>query len=74
MKNEDIIRAWRDEDYFLSLSDEQRSFLPANPVGMIELSQDALTTVAGGYTSCAVSCCSDCCNSCASATRPHCCC
>lgn len=65
MKREDIIRAWRDEDFFLSLSDEQRSFLPANPVGAIELSQEALTTVAGGST-CAVSCCSGCCNSCSS--------
>ncbi len=73
MKKEDIIRAWRDEDFFLSLSDEQRSFLPANPVGMIELSQDALTSVAGG-ASCGISCCSDCCNSCATAGYPHCCC
>jgi mersacidin/lichenicidin family type 2 lantibiotic len=73
MKNDEIIRAWRDADYFFDLSDEQRALLPANPVGMIELSQDALTTVAGG-TSCAISCCSDCCNSCATGVRPHCCC
>ncbi len=72
MKNDEIIRAWRDADYFFDLSDAQRALLPANPVGMIELSQDALTTVAGG-ASCKVSCCSDCCNSCATATG-HCCC
>src|SRR6185312_12090946 len=55
MKNDEIIRAWRDADYFFDLSDEQRALLPANQVGMIELSQDALTTVAGGAT-CGVSC------------------
>jgi mersacidin/lichenicidin family type 2 lantibiotic len=72
MKNDEIIRAWRDADYFFDLSDEQRALLPANPVGMIELSQDALTTVAGG-ASCRISCCSDCCNSCASGGTLCCC-
>lgn len=71
MNKDEIIRAWRDADYFFSLSDDQLASLPANPVGMIELSEDALTTVAGG-ASCRVSCCSDCCNSCASGTL--CCC
>jgi mersacidin/lichenicidin family type 2 lantibiotic len=57
MKKDEIIRAWRDQDYFLSLSDEQRGLLPANPAGMIELSQDALTTVLGAsHSTCFVSC------------------
>ncbi|HKX26652.1 MAG TPA: mersacidin/lichenicidin family type 2 lantibiotic [Blastocatellia bacterium] len=41
-----IIRAWKDEDYRLSLSlDEQRA-LPANPAGSVELSNADLK--AGG--------------------------
>jgi mersacidin/lichenicidin family type 2 lantibiotic len=43
-----IIRAWRDEDYRLSLSNEDLSGLPENPVGIVELSDDALTSAAGG--------------------------
>lgn len=57
MKREQIIRAWRDQDYFLSLSDEQRAGLPENPVGMIELSQEALANVLGAsHSTCWVSC------------------
>ena len=37
MTNHDIIRAWKDEEYRLSLSAEQRSILPEHPVGAIEL-------------------------------------
>ena len=36
MSNDDIIRAWKDEDYRDSLSEEQRSQLPENPAGMLE--------------------------------------
>jgi mersacidin/lichenicidin family type 2 lantibiotic len=43
-----IIRAWRDEDYRLSLSNEDLSGLPGNPVGIVELSGDALESAAGG--------------------------
>jgi mersacidin/lichenicidin family type 2 lantibiotic len=43
-----IIRAWRDEDYRLSLSNEDLSGLPENPVGIVELSDDALNSAAGG--------------------------
>ncbi|WP_228060620.1 mersacidin/lichenicidin family type 2 lantibiotic [Coleofasciculus sp. LEGE 07081] len=38
MSNLDIIRAWKDEEYRNSLSEEQRDQLPENPAGMIELS------------------------------------
>jgi mersacidin/lichenicidin family type 2 lantibiotic len=34
----DIVRAWRDEDYRLSLSDQDRAVLPESPVGVIDLS------------------------------------
>ena len=33
----DIIRAWKDEEYRLSLSEEQRAVLPEHPAGLIEL-------------------------------------
>ncbi len=36
MTNDEIIRAWKDEDYRDSLSEEQRSQLPENPAGMVE--------------------------------------
>ncbi|KAB8331082.1 mersacidin/lichenicidin family type 2 lantibiotic [Scytonema tolypothrichoides VB-61278] len=44
----DIIRAWKDEDYRNSLSEEQRSQFPQNPAGMIELSDDDMGSVVGG--------------------------
>lgn len=57
MNKDEIIRAWRDADYFFSLSEEQRDKLPGNPVGMIELSQDALTNVLGAsHSTCWTSC------------------
>jgi mersacidin/lichenicidin family type 2 lantibiotic len=48
MSHEDIIRAWKDEEYRNSLSEEQRAQLPENPAGMIELSDEAMQNVAGG--------------------------
>ena len=36
MSKDEIIRAWKDEDYRNSLSEEQRSQLPENPAGMVE--------------------------------------
>src|SRR5436305_1267632 len=34
----DVVRAWKDEEYRLSLGEAERLGLPANPVGEIELS------------------------------------
>ncbi|WP_427156939.1 mersacidin/lichenicidin family type 2 lantibiotic [Aliinostoc sp. HNIBRCY26] len=48
MSNFDIICAWKDEEYRNSLSDEQRSQLPENPAGMIELTNELTQTIAGG--------------------------
>lgn len=42
----DIVRAWKDEAYRQSLSDEQRILLPANPAG--ELSEAEMAMVCGG--------------------------
>jgi mersacidin/lichenicidin family type 2 lantibiotic len=48
MSNEDIIRAWKDEDYWNSLSEEQRSQLPENPAGILELSAQEMEIIQGG--------------------------
>lgn len=45
----DIIRAWKDEEYRLSLSDAERALLPDHPSGLITLT-DAELDVAGART------------------------
>ncbi|AUB42030.1 Type 2 lantibiotic, leader peptide domain [Nostoc flagelliforme CCNUN1] len=45
----DIVRAWKDEEYRNSLSEEQRAQLPENPAGTGELSDETMETVAGGH-------------------------
>ncbi|MCA9190010.1 MAG: mersacidin/lichenicidin family type 2 lantibiotic [Pirellulaceae bacterium] len=50
MKNSkvDVVRAWKDRSYRNSLSDDERAALPANPAGMMELSDEELGHVVGG--------------------------
>ena len=48
MKAKQIVRAWKDEGYRLSLSDAERSLLPENPAGTIELSDADLAGATGG--------------------------
>jgi mersacidin/lichenicidin family type 2 lantibiotic len=48
MSKVNIIRAWKDEAYRMSLSAEERAALPANPAGSIELDDVQLDGVAGG--------------------------
>lgn len=43
----DIVRAWKDETYRQSLSEEQLQMLPANPAG--EMSEAELAMVCGGF-------------------------
>jgi mersacidin/lichenicidin family type 2 lantibiotic len=50
MKKIDIARAWTDEDYYLSLSDAERSSLPANPAAMMAASHEELQFANGGAT------------------------
>jgi mersacidin/lichenicidin family type 2 lantibiotic len=47
MSSIDIIRAWKDEEYRLSLTEEQRAMLPDHPSGLIELEDEELKTVMG---------------------------
>ena len=48
MSHSHIIRAWKDEEYRLSLSAAERAQLPENPAGLIELDDASLTGVAAG--------------------------
>jgi mersacidin/lichenicidin family type 2 lantibiotic len=55
----DIVRAWKDEAYRQSLSEEERCSLPESPVGEIELTDADLEAVYGGATAvvgCSVVC------------------
>jgi mersacidin/lichenicidin family type 2 lantibiotic len=44
----DVVRAWKDQEYRESLSAEQRAALPANPAGLMELSDAELGSIEGG--------------------------
>jgi mersacidin/lichenicidin family type 2 lantibiotic len=48
MSNLDIIRAWKDEEYRMGLSEDQRKLLPEHPAGLVELVDTDLNIVAGG--------------------------
>ena len=48
MKKEDVIRAWRDEEYFKSLSESERAAMPPNPAGISDLDDKDLLGVSGG--------------------------
>jgi mersacidin/lichenicidin family type 2 lantibiotic len=43
-----IIRAWKDQEYRLGLTAEERSLLPDNPAGLLELNEAELAQIAGG--------------------------
>jgi len=45
----DITRAWKDETYRQTLSEEERALLPANPAGEMELNEQDLVEAAGGF-------------------------
>jgi mersacidin/lichenicidin family type 2 lantibiotic len=48
MSDVNVVRAWKDEEYRLSLPEAERSRLPDNPAGLIELAAGDLGAVAGG--------------------------
>ena len=48
MSQQEIIQAWKDEEFRLSLSEEQRALLPEHPAGLIELADSDLEMVVGG--------------------------
>jgi mersacidin/lichenicidin family type 2 lantibiotic len=48
MKKIDVVRAWRDEEYRNSLTEEERASLPENPAGMALVEDSVLKTISGG--------------------------
>lgn len=48
MSQVNIIRAWKDQEYFNGLSESERSQLPVNPAGLNELTDDDLGFAEGG--------------------------
>ena len=48
MSGVNVVRAWKDEEYRLSLTEAERAALPQNPAGLIELAETDLDQVAGG--------------------------
>jgi len=50
MRKIDLARAFRDEDYYLSLSEAERASLPAHPAALVEVREDELRAVTGATT------------------------
>ena len=50
MSKLDIVRAWKDEEYCESLNDTQRTLLPQNPAGVVELTDQEMLQAEGGTT------------------------
>ena len=49
-KRIDVSRAWKDRDYFDSLSPEEQAEIPANPAGLVDLAPEELAAIVGGIT------------------------
>ena len=47
-KTIDVARAWRDQDYYLSLTEEERTTLGAHPAGAMDVADDVLKSITGG--------------------------
>lgn len=48
MEKKNIIKALRNEDFLLGLSEDQRAALPNNPAGVVELDEANLKLANGG--------------------------
>lgn len=57
MKKRDVIRAWRDGEFYSSLSNEERAAVPESPASVIELNDTVLANLSGGcsYSYCPTS-------------------
>jgi mersacidin/lichenicidin family type 2 lantibiotic len=47
-KKIDVVRAWRDEEYRNSLTEEERASLPENPAGVAVIQDSVLASITGG--------------------------
>ena len=50
MKKIDLARAFRDEDYYLGLTESERASLPDHPAALIEVREDELRAVSGAVS------------------------
>jgi len=50
MTASEIVRSWKDEDYQSRYQNEEMAFMPSNPAGLIELTDDELFGIDGGTT------------------------
>lgn len=48
MLPEQVIRSWKDDDFRRSLSQGELASLPANPAGLVELTDNELLAMQGG--------------------------
>lgn len=51
MSTQEIIKAWKDEEYRDGLAADESALLPESPVGLIEVPEDDLEMIAGGCSS-----------------------
>ena len=49
MTPDQIVRAWKDADYGAALPLDEAAVVPAHPVGDMDLADESLDLVAGGY-------------------------
>jgi len=45
MKKKQILEAWRNEEYYLSLSAEERDRIPEHPSGLLDIEDEALRSI-----------------------------
>ena len=48
MKKQDIIRAWRDGDFYASLDAEQKAAMPESPAALPTVDDSVLSSITGG--------------------------
>lgn len=50
MSSEEIIRAWKDPQYRRSLTKSKARLLPKHPAGIVEIADEDLGVIAGGFS------------------------
>jgi mersacidin/lichenicidin family type 2 lantibiotic len=73
MSHAKTVRAWRDYDFWLGLSDAERGSIPANPAGVTELMDAEMDFVAGGSDTLPDQTCTSSCISTYTASHTRCC-
>jgi mersacidin/lichenicidin family type 2 lantibiotic len=49
MTTEQIVRAWREPDFWDALAADERASVPENPAGLVELFDAQLEKIVGGF-------------------------